>query len=438
MIPRQGALFVLAFAIFAAACLTTAPAEARKYAAIVIDAQSGAVLHSRHADARRYPASLTKMMTLYMIFEALEKGQLSLDDRLKISRRAAGQPASKVGLRAGRTIKVRDAILSLVTKSANDVATVVAESLAGTEVKFARQMTKKARQLGMTKTTFRNASGLPHRKQVTTARDMARLSRALLRHFPQYYDYFSTRFFQYGGSRFKNHNALLRSYSGADGIKTGYIRASGFNLAASAERNGRRVIAVVFGGRSARTRNKEMERLLNLGFSRNPRVFVASPVTLPRRNPLRTAQAPASPPAKPLVSPSVQTEPAAGRPANIATGVQLPRRNPFSAQDGEAQAVALNAMEPAAPGPAQVAVAGWQIQVGAYSGFAQAHAAAVQAAERLTDDTRFRGIFVDSDGHREIYRARLVGFQEMYQAAQACAELRRRAFDCFVTRDDEG
>ncbi len=430
MISRRGAFLVLAWAVFAAACLTTAPAEARKYAAIVIDAQNGSVLHSRHADARRYPASLTKMMTLYMVFEALEKGRISLDDGMKISRRAAGQPASKVGLRAGRTIKVRDAILSLVTKSANDVATVVAENLAGTEVEFARQMTKKARQLGMTKTTFRNASGLPHRKQVTTARDMARLSRALLRHYPQYYDYFSTRFFQYAGRRFKNHNALLRSYGGTDGIKTGYIRASGFNLAASAERNGRRVIAVVFGGRSARTRNKEVERLLNIGFSRNPRVFVASPVKLPRRNPLRTVQAP--------LRPSVQAEPAAGPPANIATGIKLPRRNPFFSRGGEAQAVALSSMEPAAPGPAQAAVAGWQVQVGAYSGFAQAHAAAVQAAERLTDDTRFRGIFVDSDGQREIYRARLVGFQEMYQAAQACAELRRRAFDCFVTRDDEG
>lgn len=435
MISRRSGLFALACALFAATCLTAAPAEARKYAAIVIDAQNGSVLHSRHADARRYPASLTKMMTLYMVFEALEKGRLSLDDRLKISRRAAGQPASKVGLRAGRTIKVRDAILSLVTKSANDVATVVAEGLAGTEVEFARQMTKKARQLGMSSTAFRNASGLPHRKQVTTARDMARLSRALLRHFPQYYDYFSTRFFQYGGSRFKNHNALLRSYSGADGIKTGYIRASGFNLAASAERNGRRVIAIVFGGRTARTRNKEVERLLNIGFSRNPRVFVASPVVLPRRNPLRTAQAPTT---NPPVGSAIQAEPAAGRPANIATGIQLPRRNPFFQQDGEAQAVALNSMEPAAPGPAQMVIEGWQVQVGAYSGFAQAHAAAVQAAERLTDDARFRGIFVDSDGQREIYRARLVGFEEMYQAAQACAELRRRAFDCFVTRDDEG
>ncbi len=162
MLSRHRSLWILGIFALAAVFLQAEPAAARKYAAIVIDAQSGSVLHGRYIDARRYPASLTKMMTLYLLFEALENGDLQLDDRLKVSRRAAGQPASKVGLRAGQTIKVRDAILSLVTKSANDVATVVAEHLGGTEIKFARIMTKKARQLGMTKTSFRNASGLPH------------------------------------------------------------------------------------------------------------------------------------------------------------------------------------------------------------------------------------------------------------------------------------
>lgn len=426
MLLRHRQALILCFLALAVVVLRPEAAEARKYAAIVVDAQSGAVLHSRHADAKRYPASLTKMMTLYMVFEALESGRLTLDDRLKISKRAAGQPASKVGLKAGRTIKVRDAILSLVTKSANDVATVVAENLGGTEVAFARMMTKKARQLGMTKTTFRNASGLPHRKQVTTARDMARLSRALLKHYPQHYEYFSTRFFQYGGRRFKNHNALLKSYGGTDGIKTGYIRASGFNLAASAERNGRRVIAIVFGGRTARTRNKEMARLLDIGFRKNPRVFVDAPVIMPRRNPLRVVErAPA---------PTIRATAAKALPS----GLQLPRRNPFFLPlGGEAQAANLDAISPAAQGSAGLGQT-WQVQVGAYSGFAQAQAAAAEAAERLTGSARFDGIFVDSDGDRDIYRARLVGFRAMDQAQQACAQLRQRAFDCFVTRGDEG
>ncbi len=318
---------------------------------------------------------------------------------------------------------------------------MVAERLGGTEIKFARMMTKKARQLGMTKTSFRNASGLPHRKQVTTARDMARLSRALIKHFPDQYNYFSTRFFQYGGRRFKNHNALLKSYNGADGIKTGYIRASGFNLAASAERNGRRVIAVVFGGRTARSRNREMKRLLDIGFKKSPRVFVNAPVILPRRNPLRVAHS--TPAIAPAAGQSIAPVSAAAFPVDAATGkamkgVQMPRRNPFYLPlGGEAQAARLNRISPAARGRKD-STATWQVQVGAFSGFEQAQAAAAQAAARLTRDTQFHGISVDSDGDRPVYRARLVGFSDIRLAARACAQLRKRSFDCFVTRDEQG
>ena len=230
-------------------CLGGAGKALAGYASIVVDAETGAVLSEQNADQRNYPASLTKMMTLYMVFDALERRQLALKQPIAVSRRAAGQAPSRLGLKAGQTITVEQAILALVTKSANDAATAVAEAIGGTELRFAEIMTRRARAIGMTSTTFRNASGLPDSRQVTTARDMATLSRALWRDFPQYYPYFSRERFTYRGRVIANHNNLLRSYAGADGIKTGYIRASGYNLAASAVRDGRRVIGVVLGGK---------------------------------------------------------------------------------------------------------------------------------------------------------------------------------------------
>ena len=243
------------------------PAQA-KYASLVIDADTGEILHATNEETRNYPASLTKMMTLYMIFDRLERKRWSLSTKLKVSRRAVRQPASKLGLRAGSTITVKQAILALVTKSANDVATTVAENISGRERNFALKMTAKARSLGMSKTTFRNASGLPHRAQMSTAKDMSILARALLRDVPKYYHYFSTKSFRYKGVKYRTHNKLLKSYPGADGFKTGYIRASGFNLVASAKRKGRRIIGVVFGGRSSKQRNRHMAKLLDKGFAR--------------------------------------------------------------------------------------------------------------------------------------------------------------------------
>ena len=206
------------------------PAQAR-YAAIVIEADTGAVLHEVNADTRNYPASLTKMMTLYLLFERVEQQRLGLMDGLRVSQRAANRAPSKLGLRRGQRIRVRDAIGTLVTKSANDTATVIAEALGGSEHRFARMMTAKARELGMSRTRFYNASGLPDRRQTSTARDMARLAHALLWDFPHQYAYFRLRSYSYGGRKFRNHNRLLRSYDGMDGIKTGYIRASGYNIA---------------------------------------------------------------------------------------------------------------------------------------------------------------------------------------------------------------
>ena len=246
--------------------IQTAPAHAG-YASIIVDAETGRILHATIADTRNYPASLTKMMTLYIVFDALEVGKWTLNTRLKVSARASGQAPSRLGLEAGQTIRVEDAILALVTKSANDVAATVAENLAKSESDFAMMMTATARKLNMSRTTFRNASGLPNGGQMSTARDMALLARALLLHHAKYYHYFSTREFNYAGHTHQNHNKLLSTYEGADGIKTGYIRAAGFNLVASVKRGGTRLIGVVFGGRDSRQRNRIMTKLLNKGFA---------------------------------------------------------------------------------------------------------------------------------------------------------------------------
>ncbi len=238
------------------------PLASDKYAAIVVDARSGKVLYERASDAPRYPASLTKMMTLYMLFEAVDDGRVRIDEAIPVSAFAAARPPSKMGFKRGDSIDARSAILALAVRSANDVAVAVAERLSGSEEAFARAMTAKARQLGMTGTVFRNASGLPDDGQRTTARDMAVLSMALRRRFPHHYHYFSNREFAFGGKVVRGHNSLLGSVPGVDGLKTGYIRASGFNLATSAGRGGRRIVAVVMGGESARARDAHMAALV--------------------------------------------------------------------------------------------------------------------------------------------------------------------------------
>lgn len=233
------------------------------YADIVIEAKTGRILHETNGNRLRHPASLTKMMTLYMTFQALESGQLKLNQYLPVSANAAAQSPSKLGLRRDTRIRVEDAILGLVTESANDAAVVLGEWLGGSEEGFAKKMTAQAKALGMMQTRFKNPSGLPDPEQVTTARDMAMLGHALIYHFQNYYPYFSTRSFTYAGLTHANHNHLMSRYDGMDGIKTGYIRASGFNLVASAERDGVRLIGVVFGGRSARSRDNQMAQLLD-------------------------------------------------------------------------------------------------------------------------------------------------------------------------------
>ena len=288
---------------------------------LVIDIASGRTLHAHNADQRRYPASLTKMMTLYLLFEAIDSGKLGLNSRLRVSRRAAAQPPTKLGLLPGRTIKVRDAILALATQSANDVAVVVAEALAGSERAFAVRMTAKARALGMKRTSFRNASGLYHPRQQTTARDMAVLGRALLRDHPrQYQRTFATRTFSYGRSRYRNHNRLLGVYKGMDGIKTGYTRKAGFNLVASAKRGDRRIVGVVMGSPSAPSRNALMVGLLDRGFRKAPQALTAELAKPVRRAakapPVRRAVAARTQPRKATASLSAKPRSfAAGRKA---------------------------------------------------------------------------------------------------------------------------
>lgn len=255
-----------------AACSTTATLEVPppplttpgsvKYAAIVVDGSTGSVLYSVDSEGARYPASLTKMMTLYMLFEAMNAGRITRDTQIPVSAYAASRPPTKIGFKPGQTIDVESAIHAVVTKSANDVAVAIGEYLGGTEEQFAQMMTAKARAIGMRSTVFRNASGLPDAEQHTTARDMSVLGLSLRKHFPVQFAYFATQSFAYRGRTIRGHNDLIGRVYGVDGIKTGYIRASGFNIVTSVNRAGRKLVVVVMGGDTARQRNNHVEELI--------------------------------------------------------------------------------------------------------------------------------------------------------------------------------
>jgi len=385
---QRSALIALALSALAASvpqCLAASATADAKSAAMAIDANTGAILHAQSADAPRYPASLTKMMTLYMLFERMEQGQLNADTKLKLSQEATSVAPSKLDLEPGEEIAVADAVRALITKSANDVAVAIAERLGGTEVAFARMMTERAHQIGMTSTTFRNASGLPNAEQVTTARDMLTLALRLQDDFPRYYYVFATKSFAYNGSTHKNHNSLLFNYQGADGIKTGYTRASGFNLVSSVRRDGKHVVAVVFGGKTAGSRNASMRLLLNRALdkastekNRKP-MLVASPKPAKRRDqkfaaaepqkpakttaaksaaaPAPAVQVPAAAP-KPEIAPAAVREPTAPAPNAVATA-QPANPTPIQIAKVRRVLVAPRAQPTAAapPPPAQPAMA---------------------------------------------------------------------------------
>lgn len=247
------------------------PVQAAPYAAMVIDVRTGEVLHSRNADTRLHPASLTKMMTLYIAFEAIRLGEITLDTEVRISRNAAAEPPSRLGLQAGSTIRLRYLIRAAAVRSANDAATAIGEAISGSEAAFARRMNRTAEALGMTRTTFRNANGLTEEGHLSTARDMTTMGRRIFYDYPQYYNLFSRRTADAGIATVRNTNRrFLDAYRGADGIKTGYTRAAGYNLVASAERGNVRIIATVFGGRSTASRNERIMELLDMGFARAP------------------------------------------------------------------------------------------------------------------------------------------------------------------------
>jgi D-alanyl-D-alanine carboxypeptidase len=289
------------------------------YSAIVVDANSGKTLHEASADSLRHPASLTKIMTLYLLFERLESGKMKLNSAMPVSDHASVQAPTKLGLRPGQNLEVEDAIRGLVTKSANDAAVVVAEAIAGNEDDFAALMTSKARALGMTRTTYRNASGLPNDEQVTTARDQALLGRAIQERFPRYYRYFSTPSFTYRGESMRNHNRLLGRVEGVDGIKTGYTRASGFNLVTSVKRDNRHIVAVVLGGSSAGSRDARMRDLIasyvaDASNRRTATQVAEAAAPVEPRVPARPAQVAAAGGAYALASASSMPTPAAAAP----------------------------------------------------------------------------------------------------------------------------
>lgn len=405
------AAFLCLTAILVSTIFAPNSAIARTYTAMIIDGDSGDVLHEYRADHKVYPASLTKIMTLYMVFDALEHGKVSLSTRMKVSKRAWGQAPSKLGLQAGETISVKDAILALVTKSANDIAVVVAEHLGGTEIKFAQMMTSEARRIGMTRTTFRNASGLPNRGQMTTARDMIKLAVALRENYGSYYHYFATQKFRFGNRTYGNHNNLLASYYGTDGIKTGYINASGFNLVASVNRNGKRLIGVVFGGRTARTRDDQMKKLLDQAYiklTKEGEIVVPRPRISPEDKIL--------PADAQLLMAKRETLREAEQPGRIDTETVVTRLKPETAS-------------------------GWAIQVGAFSDQRRAQEAVLAAARTAPDVLRLTRAAVEqqASGTGIVYRARLLGFDGENEARAACAALRRENVACIpVNAGDAG
>jgi len=345
------------------------------YAAIVLDANSGNVLHSAKADELRHPASLTKIMTLYLLFERLEAGKLRLDSPLPVSEHASAQAPTKLGLKPGQSIEVEDAIRGLVTKSANDAAVVVAEAIGGSERDFAEMMTLKAHAIGMSRTIYRNASGLPNDEQVTTARDQALLGRAIQERFPRHYRYFATPSFTYRGQTMRNHNQLLGQVEGMDGIKTGYTQASGFNLVASVRRNNRHVVSVVMGGTSAGARDARMRSLIEEYIvAASPQKNVTVEVTAAKAQPAATRMvkeqaAKAHDPAGPTAqgARAADTRPAGGSGAPAIYSVASHERADMSPTSAAAPAVSTPSAVASSPPATESAPAAMAAPSGANS-----------------------------------------------------------------------
>lgn len=440
-----------------------------RYAALIMNPKTGEIYHSQNADARRYPASLTKMMTLYLLFEALEQRKVSLSTRMSVSPYAAGMPQTNISLRPGETVPVDIAIKALVIRSANDVAVVVAEKLGGSVQNFGVLMTRKSRALGMRNTVFKNPNGLPNAAQVTTARDMAKLGIALKRDFPQYYQYFAARQFSWKGVTYYTHNRVMLRYTGTDGIKTGFINASGFNVVTSTERGGRPLVGVVMGGASGQWRDDRMIQLLDAAYvtiaKRGQQRGAVVAKNLPSVNGRDAVVPKASPP------PAIRVEMAENRPAPapiVAKPVELieaPVPETITVAPPKPAATPVVIAPPATP-PQQAAAppkprftpapntleaqwiarqqrgradAGvgtmWGIQVGAFSTRSLAERAALQAYQLAQTNLQGSRISVLGSGQpgQQVHRARLENISEG-QAKKACETLISNNSPCFIFR----
>lgn len=484
---RRGALSL--FLVVALAFMPGGPAplaqsaDNARYAAIVVDAESGEVLFARHADSRRYPASITKMMTLYLTFEALADGRAKLDDIITVSPHAASQPPSKLGLAAGQTITLDDAMHAMAVRSANDMAVAIAEHIGGSEGRFTALMTLKANQLGMTQTRYVNANGLPDSRQLTSARDLAILARAVMRDYPQYYRYFGFHDWNYNGREYRNTNGLLATGNGYDGMKTGYTNASGYNLAASAVRDGRRLIVIVMGGRTTASRNAHVAALMDTGFeverlrhdgqqiqvaqtffesrgfgldpvATGPveyasndandetedggRPYLAAAATpMMTNNAARFSPTPDSPPvasAAPRGPTPVGVTPA--RPGQIERAEAAASPDLTASLNGASGSPRRPAAAPARPAarpPARTPAGRWAVQVGAFRDRAVAR-------DWLTEvNRRFRAQFAQAESDVQNaegwYRSRFTGMTEV-TARAACSALAERHVTCMVVRPE--
>jgi D-alanyl-D-alanine carboxypeptidase len=407
------------------------PAVASKDAYLILDATSGRELASEAPDELRHPASLTKLMTIYLTFSALDSGRLSLGDGLPVSINALNAPPTKMGLPPGGTVSVRDATMALVTRSANDAAVVLAEALGGDEPTFAQMMTNKARQLGMVSTVFRNASGLPHRDQVTTARDLARLAHALMRDFPHYYPIFSVQSWPYRGRSLENHNRMLGTYEGADGLKTGYTNASGFNLVMSATRDNRRLIGVVMGGDSAGQRDRMMALLMDQGFATAATLRLSPWTSIRKPSSARYTSANFDPS---LIIPesTPRLAVASAQPLAGFAAAAPPAAAPQAARTE--QRVASLAGPPAqggSPPPGGPAIGSWVIQVGSFGDPQAAQLALERASSALVDTMRTASATVDEVqmANKTFHRARLTNLSQA-QAIDGCKRLEKKKIYC--------
>ncbi len=402
----------IAFLCVLVLAVLRAAAASASVSSIMIDAENGDVMYEMNADERRYPASLTKLMTLYITFNALENNHIKLTDKLKVSRTAAGRSPSKLGVRAGETITVKDAIMAVIVKSANDCATVLAEHFAPTEADFAVLMTNTAHKLGMSHTTFKNASGLPNTQQKTTARDMAVLAMAVYHHFPQYYKWFSAKSFQYKGRTIGGHNYILKTFAGADGMKTGYTAASGYNIITSAKRSGKRVIAVTMGHNSVGERDKKVSRMMDKGLTHMQKGEINVAMLTNEIN----GKASAAPKATRLASVQKKT-PAKTQAVRLAKAQSKPATKATKIASASSNGR-------------------YAVQVGSFSDYQRARNYALTVKNKLAKKYAVHDIKVEKvqAESKTVYRSKVIGLAKN-DANTICRNMKRSNQACLVTAD---